>query len=360
MFRKNLLVAIPLFVVFSLSTSGCEKTSSNQGNVSTCGYKLPWSNSLGKVEVLQGNNDKLTHKAEDSMAYAFDFDLPEGTPVLATRGGTVSYVQTDKSACGGQELENKANYVVVDHGDGTSALYLHLQGVEVKQGQKVVQGQVLGYSGKTGWTGCTPHLHFQVQKTTNSWFGESVPICFDGVGVPQKGQAVVSENKMVAVLGMQVSKETPTPSPVPFNPKDPHQVARRFISAILKKDSSIFLEVVGEEGTGFSAYATEVYIENPYSAEEFAQVMKQVLSNSNPICKGYRVVYEEYSNCSFCKLSVIFDGIDLSVLGRKQETKFVGFFFLGSCEREELKIEAVATIPIFGVDWELSDLLPCS
>lgn len=225
MFRKNLLVAIPLFVAFSLSTSGCEKTSgNNQGNTSTCGYKLPWSNSLGKVDVLQGNDNKPTHKAEYNMKYAFDFDLPEGTPVLAARGGTISYVQTDKSACGEQELENKANYVVVDHGDGTSALYLHLQSVEVQKGQKVVQGQVLGYSGKTGWTkssaggSCIPHLHFQVQKTTNSWFGESIPICFDEVGVPERDQKLVSQNQMVAVLGIQVAAtptKTPLPSPTP-------------------------------------------------------------------------------------------------------------------------------------------------
>jgi murein DD-endopeptidase MepM/ murein hydrolase activator NlpD len=58
------------------------------------------------------------------------------------------------------------NYVVVDHPNGTQTLYAHLYKNIVWQGQKVVQGQVIGYLGTTGRsTGC--HLHFEVRGAKN-------------------------------------------------------------------------------------------------------------------------------------------------------------------------------------------------
>jgi len=57
---------------------------------------------------------------------------------------TVKYVREDSTVCGGSSaFGNSANYVVIDHGDGTQALYLHVQylGALVNVGQKVAQGQ---------------------------------------------------------------------------------------------------------------------------------------------------------------------------------------------------------------------------
>jgi len=59
--------------------------------------------------------------------------------------------------------KNEANYVLIDHKDGTSALYLHLQkdSIVVKEGEEVVQGQKIGKADSSGYV-TNPHLHFQV------------------------------------------------------------------------------------------------------------------------------------------------------------------------------------------------------
>jgi hypothetical protein len=144
-------------------------------------YMLPWPG-CNSISISQGILQQPTHTQGSGMEYAVDFALPEGFQVVAARAGVVSHVQNGNTACGGWQLRNEANYVVIDHGDGTSALYLHLQSVAVTPGQTVRQGQVIGTSGKTGWTdtgtGCQPHLHFQVQRTGPSWISQSIPISF--------------------------------------------------------------------------------------------------------------------------------------------------------------------------------------
>ena len=56
-----------------------------------------------------------------------------------------------------------ANYVVILHSDGTTGEYYHLKykGVAVSRGQSVQQGQLIGYSGNTGFSSL-PHLHFGI------------------------------------------------------------------------------------------------------------------------------------------------------------------------------------------------------
>lgn len=171
----------------------------------------------------------FTH-ADESMRYAWDFDLPEGTEVLAARGGTVAlaFGNWPPDHCGGlvpevnappgflvrANIGNEANYVEIDHGDGTSALYLHLSDVsesierKAETGEPVAQGEVLGHSGRTGYTLCVPHLHFQVQNSVRGdWFTQSMPVRFadrDVVsrtndGRPLEGQTYVSDNIRLAV-----------------------------------------------------------------------------------------------------------------------------------------------------------------
>jgi murein DD-endopeptidase MepM/ murein hydrolase activator NlpD len=167
------------------------------------------------------------------MRFALDFDLPEGTPVLAARAGTVALANGSWPAdhCGGvsesgaghagagivsQLIGNEANFVEIDHGDGTSALYLHLSSVspeierKAKAGERVEQGEVLGLSGKTGYTQCVPHLHFQVEPSVKAdWFTDSIPVSFadhDVVsrtadGVPVEGESYVSDNIPIGSIG---------------------------------------------------------------------------------------------------------------------------------------------------------------
>ena len=82
-----------------------------------------------------------------------DFGAPAGTPIYATRAGTVTKAAYQPGGAG--------YYVSINHGDGFSSIYMHMTNYIVSTGQTIKQGQVIGYVGSTGLsTGA--HLHFGV------------------------------------------------------------------------------------------------------------------------------------------------------------------------------------------------------
>jgi hypothetical protein len=84
-----------------------------------------------------------------------DFAAPQGTPIYATAKGVVR-VASDLS-------NGYGNHVVLDHGYDYSTLYGHMVRVNVKVGQKVLRGEVIGYVGSTGKS-TGPHVHYEVIK----------------------------------------------------------------------------------------------------------------------------------------------------------------------------------------------------
>lgn len=157
-------------------------------------YMLPYPAGTS-YKVTQGNNGSVSHTGKEK--YAFDFNMPVGYPVSAIAAGKVSKIRMDstKSACS-STYANDANYVVIDHGNGQSSLYLHLQANSspLRVGDPVVIGQFIGKSGQTGYS-CGAHLHFQVQETCSSWYCQSVSTTFDDVGgTPREGQTYTSKN----------------------------------------------------------------------------------------------------------------------------------------------------------------------
>ena len=82
-----------------------------------------------------------------------DIGSPDGTPVHAPAGGRV--LKAGMANGYGREIE-------VDHGNGITTVYGHLQGFNVVAGQEIVKGQVLGYVGHSGRT-TGSHLHYEVQ-----------------------------------------------------------------------------------------------------------------------------------------------------------------------------------------------------
>lgn len=131
--------------------------------------------------ISQGFGGSFSHRQPHSY-HAVDFDMPAGTPVYAARSGVVMEVARFFDGSG-EVLErygDRANFVRVEHDDGTMAVYAHLEyeGVQVRPGQRVEKGQDIGRSGDTGFaTG--PHLHFVVQKNAGMRL-ESVPFVFAG------------------------------------------------------------------------------------------------------------------------------------------------------------------------------------
>ncbi len=91
--------------------------------------------------------------------YAFhagmDFTADIGTPVYATGNGTVKQVSSDAWGYG--------NHIIIDHGYGYTTLYGHLSRMNVRIGQKVKRGQLIGNVGSTGKS-TGPHLHYEVRK----------------------------------------------------------------------------------------------------------------------------------------------------------------------------------------------------
>lgn len=82
-----------------------------------------------------------------------DFTAPLGTEVYSSGDGTVESVSSGKRGMG--------NYIVINHGFGYSSLYAHLESFNVRSGQKVHRGDIIGYVGNTGMS-VAPHLHYEI------------------------------------------------------------------------------------------------------------------------------------------------------------------------------------------------------
>ncbi|MBL8920479.1 MAG: M23 family metallopeptidase [Myxococcaceae bacterium] len=137
----------------------------------------------GTHKLIQGPYGTFSHFAGSQDEEAFDWAMPEGTPVLAARDGVVVGTRSDCTVGAVDEaLKNDANYVVLRHQDGTFSEYHHLRegGVRVKLGERVTSGQLLGESGNTGYTS-RPHLHFSVFHTLDGHTRATLPVTFSGV-----------------------------------------------------------------------------------------------------------------------------------------------------------------------------------
>ena len=87
------------------------------------------------------------------------FGASIGTPIKAALSGTVLGTGNTDSIKGCYSF---GKWVMVKHNNGLNTMYAHLSQISVSSGQSVSTGQVLGYSGETGYaTG--PHLHFEVR-----------------------------------------------------------------------------------------------------------------------------------------------------------------------------------------------------
>jgi murein DD-endopeptidase MepM/ murein hydrolase activator NlpD len=85
-----------------------------------------------------------------------DIAVPEGTPIRAAASGSVIFTESEASSGG------YGNYTCIDHGGGLSTCYAHQSSFAVSAGQSVSQGDIIGYTGCTGYC-LGPHLHFEVR-----------------------------------------------------------------------------------------------------------------------------------------------------------------------------------------------------
>lgn len=84
-----------------------------------------------------------------------DFSGAVGTPIYATGNGKVVYTEIHKGY---------GKTVLIDHGFNYQTRYAHLNSYNVKAGQKVKRGDIIGYMGNTGMSS-GPHIHYEVRKS---------------------------------------------------------------------------------------------------------------------------------------------------------------------------------------------------
>ena len=101
--------------------------------------------------VIQGFGPKTSGGQNDGINVA----VPEGTPIKAAEDGVVAYA--------GSELKGYGNLVLVRHANGFVTAYAHASELNVKKGETVKRGQVIGKAGATGNV-TSPQLHFEVRK----------------------------------------------------------------------------------------------------------------------------------------------------------------------------------------------------
>ncbi len=143
-------------------------------------YRLPFP-LPATFKVIQGYGGSFTHDPGTPNECAVDWAMPEGTPVLAAREGRVVAWRADQERGGiAEEFFERVNQVFVEHADGTVAEYQHLRfrGVAVKLGQRVATGDLLGWSGATGYVK-EPQLHVRVYRVTSAGREESLPVRWD-------------------------------------------------------------------------------------------------------------------------------------------------------------------------------------
>jgi len=88
-----------------------------------------------------------------------DFTAPTGTDIYATGDATVKAVVSAKRGLG--------NHVILDHGFGYESIYAHMDKANVRVGQKVSRGDIIGFVGNTG-TSVAPHLHYEIKLNGNN------------------------------------------------------------------------------------------------------------------------------------------------------------------------------------------------
>jgi murein DD-endopeptidase MepM/ murein hydrolase activator NlpD len=113
----------------------------------------PIKGGIGHISMFFGQNENpftgqyYIHKGIDLSTYR------QGDPIVATADGQVVTIDYDENGFG--------NYIIIKHKHGYYTRYAHMQGFKVKIGQRVQQGEVIGWIGNTGLS-TGPHVHYEV------------------------------------------------------------------------------------------------------------------------------------------------------------------------------------------------------
>jgi murein DD-endopeptidase MepM/ murein hydrolase activator NlpD len=165
--------------------------------------KILWSGAFSqlsnsKVEANFADARTYIYQGEEiDKAYHLGFDLSvtKRYPIEAANSGIVTFTG---------DLGIYGNTVVIDHGLGLSTLYGHLSSIDVKEGEKVAQKQIIGKSGETGLA-VGDHLHFGVYLNgiavlpiewwDEKWIRDNITPKLDGTNVETAEELKVSADR---------------------------------------------------------------------------------------------------------------------------------------------------------------------
>jgi murein DD-endopeptidase MepM/ murein hydrolase activator NlpD len=112
------------------------------------GFSLPVEGA--RISGVYGSQ-RIDNGIPKAPHMGLDMAVPEGTPVHAPAAGIVTFAEPDLVLTGGT--------VLLDHGFGLTSSFLHMSRVDVKPGQRIKRGDVIGLAGKTG-RATGPHVHW--------------------------------------------------------------------------------------------------------------------------------------------------------------------------------------------------------
>jgi len=161
-------------------------------------------------KISQGAFGCCTHNTTGDQ-YAWDFNVPFGTQVLAVEDGSVIQVWEPNVAGGcDRKYNDQAHNIKILQNDGTVAQYVHVQS-QVHIGDTVKKGDVLAVTANNGFI-CTPQLHFNIFQDRahipENGTAETIPVLFEGL--PEGGMAHEGlEGFAPPLVDIKLVKDTP-------------------------------------------------------------------------------------------------------------------------------------------------------
>ncbi len=196
--RSSLLAIIPLLVLASIFGRSPHQAAA------VSGILAPWPPNISYVTTMPPGADQapcVDHCAQPDL-YAWDFGLFYGNTIAAAHSGTIlrmvmGWGQQSPNNCN-SAYSGQANYIVLDHGNGQSTIYWHMQqnSNQVSAAQFVYQGRPLGGADDSGYS-CGSHIHFALETTpltADPPNTNTLPVDFDDIGHPAKNSSVTSRN----------------------------------------------------------------------------------------------------------------------------------------------------------------------
>lgn len=151
----NMIAGIALMIMLLISlqdlTPVVNKWSSRVDSIQNTADNL---SNIGKGKWAMPMKGELTQGFRGNDHHGIDISAPIGRVVEATRKGEVKSI-------GWHDIYG--NVVIVDHGNGLESVYAHLQGISVKVGYPLIEGDNIGTCGNTGKS-TGPHLHFEIRR----------------------------------------------------------------------------------------------------------------------------------------------------------------------------------------------------